>query len=185
MCRVFAHIYYHLGLDDYGGPGGRIWLAWDPTGVGIEILRVENQFIHCKATNKFTHTTCLISVIYGDCDMMLRRALWEGLQRIVEDAEDVPWILLGDFNVVIDSSEVCGRAADTSASMSEFREFVTAAGLVHLPFTGCPYTWNNCSEGSRSLWKRLDRMLVNEAWLGSWPHSTYLSALPRTSDHSP
>ncbi|KAL0295047.1 UNVERIFIED_CONTAM: hypothetical protein Sradi_6854500 [Sesamum radiatum] len=77
-------------FDDYGGPGGRIWLAWDPTGVGIEILRVENQFIHCKATNKFTHTTCLISVIYGDCDMMLRRALWEGLQRIVEDAEDVP-----------------------------------------------------------------------------------------------
>ncbi|KAL0367290.1 UNVERIFIED_CONTAM: hypothetical protein Sradi_3619100 [Sesamum radiatum] len=69
--------------------------------------------------------------------------------------------------------------------MSEFREFVTAAGLVHLPFKGCPYTWHNSSEGSRSLWKRLDRILVNEAWLGAWPHSSYLSALPRTSDHSP
>ncbi|KAL0295158.1 UNVERIFIED_CONTAM: hypothetical protein Sradi_6849500 [Sesamum radiatum] len=117
--------------------------------------------------------------------MILRRALWEGLLSLVEDAEDVPWILLGDYNAVIDNSEVCGRAADTSASMTEFRDFVTAAGLVHLPFKGCPYTWHNSSEGSRSLWKRLDRVLVNEAWLGAWPQSSYLSALPRTSDHSP
>ncbi|KAL0411949.1 UNVERIFIED_CONTAM: hypothetical protein Slati_3784600, partial [Sesamum latifolium] len=28
-------------------------------------------------------------------------------------------------------------------------------------------------------------MLVNEAWLDKWPNSSYLSALPSTSDHSP
>ncbi|KAL0292755.1 UNVERIFIED_CONTAM: hypothetical protein Sradi_6976200 [Sesamum radiatum] len=172
-------------FNDYGGPGGAIWLAWDVVEVDIAILRVESQFIHCRATNKGMHTTCLISVVYGDCDMVLRRALWEGLLSLVDDAEDVPWIVMGDYNAVIDTSEVCGRAADTSASMTEFRDFVTAAELVHLPFKGCPYTWHNCSEGSRSLWKRLDRMLVNEAWLGAWPTSSYLSALPRTSDHSP
>ncbi|KAL0304697.1 UNVERIFIED_CONTAM: hypothetical protein Sangu_3068900 [Sesamum angustifolium] len=60
-----------------------------------------------------------------------------------------------------------------------------ATGLIHLPFTGRPYTWHNCSEGSRSLWKRLDRMLVNRAWLERWSHYSYLSALPSTSDHSP
>ncbi|KAL0283467.1 UNVERIFIED_CONTAM: hypothetical protein Sangu_2888000 [Sesamum angustifolium] len=42
----------------------------------------------------------------------------------------------------------------------------------------------NCSEGPRSLWKRLDRMLVNGAWLDVWPGSSYVSALPSTSDHS-
>ncbi|KAL0293974.1 UNVERIFIED_CONTAM: LINE-1 reverse transcriptase, partial [Sesamum calycinum] len=57
--------------------------------------------------------------------------------------------------------------------------------LYILPFTGCHYTWHNCSEGSRSLWKRLDRMLVNEAWLDKWPNSAYTAALPSTSDHSP
>ncbi|KAL0307638.1 UNVERIFIED_CONTAM: hypothetical protein Scaly_2976400 [Sesamum calycinum] len=41
------------------------------------------------------------------------------------------------------------------------------------------------SEGSRSLWKRLDRMLANVAWLDIWPSSSYISALPSTSDHSP
>ncbi|KAL0286349.1 UNVERIFIED_CONTAM: hypothetical protein Sradi_7151600 [Sesamum radiatum] len=69
--------------------------------------------------------------------------------------------------------------------MAEFREFITEAALVHLPFTECPYTWHNCSEGSRSLWRHLDRVLVNESWLETWPFSSYLSAFTRTSDHSP
>ncbi|KAL0289058.1 UNVERIFIED_CONTAM: hypothetical protein Scaly_2713200 [Sesamum calycinum] len=85
----------------------------------------------------------------------------------------------------MDDSEVCGRAADTSMSMTEFRTCVRDTGLVQLPTTGCPYTWHNCSEGPRSLWKRLDRMLVNPAWLDAWPSSSYLCALPSTSDHSP
>ncbi|KAL0289795.1 UNVERIFIED_CONTAM: hypothetical protein Sradi_7064300 [Sesamum radiatum] len=92
---------------------------------------------------------------------------------------------MGDFNAVIDSSESCGRTAEATSAMAEFREFIYDASLVHLPFTGCPYTWHNCSDGPRSLWRRLDRVLVNESWLVKWPHSSYLSALPSTSDHSP
>ncbi|KAL0295057.1 UNVERIFIED_CONTAM: hypothetical protein Sradi_6855500 [Sesamum radiatum] len=72
-----------------------------------------------------------------------------------------------------------------SQAMIEFRECLMDAALIHLPFTGCPFTWHNCSSGSRSLWRRLDRVLVNDTWLARWPNSAYLSALPQTSDHSP
>ncbi|KAL0293519.1 UNVERIFIED_CONTAM: hypothetical protein Sangu_3236200 [Sesamum angustifolium] len=82
---------------------------------------------------------------------------------------------MGDFNAVLDDSEVNGYAADTSASMAEFLECITEAELTHLPFTGANFTWHNCSDGERSLWKRLDRMLVNEAWLAKWPQSKYIS----------
>ncbi|KAK4384299.1 hypothetical protein Sango_3074900 [Sesamum angolense] len=91
----------------------------------------------------------------------------------------------GDFNAVLDDSEVSGYAADTSASMAEFLECITESELTHLPFTGANFTWHNCSDGERSLWKRLDRMLVNEAWLVKWPQSKYICTHPRTSDHSP
>ncbi|KAL0282723.1 UNVERIFIED_CONTAM: hypothetical protein Sangu_2935000 [Sesamum angustifolium] len=90
-----------------------------------------------------------------------------------------------NFNAVMDDSEVYGRAADTSVSMTEFRTCIWDTGLVQLPFTGCPFTWHNCSEGPRSLWKRLDRMLVNTIWMDAWPGSSYISALSSTSDHSP
>ncbi|KAL0283846.1 UNVERIFIED_CONTAM: hypothetical protein Sradi_7214800 [Sesamum radiatum] len=69
--------------------------------------------------------------------------------------------------------------------MTEFRNCIRDSGLVQLPFTGCPFTWHNCSEGPRSLWKRLDRMLANTNWMDAWPNSSYISALPSTSDHSP
>ncbi|KAL0293926.1 UNVERIFIED_CONTAM: hypothetical protein Sangu_3228200 [Sesamum angustifolium] len=91
-----------------------------------------------------------------------------------------PWLVLGDFNAVMDDSEVFGRAADTSASMTEFRTCIRDSGLVQLPFTGCPFTWHNCSDGPRSLWKRLDRILANTNWMDAWPSSSYISALPST-----
>ncbi|KAK4409409.1 hypothetical protein Sango_0013900 [Sesamum angolense] len=76
---------------------------------------------------------------------MIKVAAWNvrGLngtdhQRAVEHLEDSlaadadePWLVLGDFNAVIDDSEVCGHAADTSASMNEFRQCILDSGLIH------------------------------------------------------
>ncbi|KAK4384400.1 hypothetical protein Sango_3065000 [Sesamum angolense] len=136
----------------------------------------QRKVIHCRTVNKRMHTRCLITVIYGDYDIIPRRELWSALRNLSTGIQNKPWLILGDFNAVMDDSEVCGQAADTSTSMVEFRSCIWDTGLVPLPFTGCPYTWRNCSEGPRSLWKRLDRMLVNGAWLDVWPGSSY--ALP-------
>ncbi|KAL0288915.1 UNVERIFIED_CONTAM: hypothetical protein Sangu_2637700 [Sesamum angustifolium] len=122
-------------------------------------------------------------MLYNPFDA-LTEGTWTAIKNLAENITDEPWLILGDFNAVIDTSEVCGRAADTTASMTEFRNCILETGLIHLPFTGSPFTWHNCSEGPRSLWKRLDRMLVNAEWLNKWPES-YISALPSTSDHSP
>ncbi|KAL0295589.1 UNVERIFIED_CONTAM: hypothetical protein Sangu_3194100 [Sesamum angustifolium] len=65
------------------------------------------------------HTSCLISVLYGDYDIIPRRTLWGALCSLSAGITDEPWLVLGDFNAVVDDSEVCGRAADTSASMLE------------------------------------------------------------------
>ncbi|KAL0302122.1 UNVERIFIED_CONTAM: hypothetical protein Scaly_3043400 [Sesamum calycinum] len=172
-------------FEDYSGPAGRIWLAWDSLEVGIDVLEIGSQFIHSRAVHKRMHTRCLITVLYGDYDIIPRRELWTALRTLSTGIQDEPWLILGDFNAVMDDSEVCGQAADTSASMAEFRSCIRDTGLVTLPFTGCPFTWHNCSEGPRSLWKRLDRMLANGTWLDVWPGSSYVSALPSTSDHSP
>ncbi|KAL0298154.1 UNVERIFIED_CONTAM: hypothetical protein Scaly_3071900 [Sesamum calycinum] len=69
-------------FEDYSGPAGRIWLAW-----------------------------CLISVLYGDYELIPRRELWGGLRTLAVGISDEPWLVLGDFNAVLDDSEVRGRAA--------------------------------------------------------------------------
>ncbi|KAL0294972.1 UNVERIFIED_CONTAM: hypothetical protein Scaly_3112500 [Sesamum calycinum] len=79
-------------------------------------------------------------------------------------AADLPWLVGGDFNAVLDMSET---------------------GLISLPMQGERFSWHNCSTDGRSLWKRLDRMFVNDAWLEQWPNLFYTCLTPRTSDHSP
>ncbi|KAK4384264.1 hypothetical protein Sango_3078300 [Sesamum angolense] len=88
-------------------------------------------------------------------------------------------------NLVVDMSEVCGASADIHMAMNEFRDCILGTGLIHLPVQGELFSWHNCSEGDRSLWKRLDRLLVNDAWLRLWPNSHYQCLNARTSDHSP
>ncbi|KAL2251907.1 UNVERIFIED_CONTAM: hypothetical protein Sindi_2313000 [Sesamum indicum] len=67
----------------------------------------------------------------------------------------------------------------------EFNAGILEAGLIPLPMQGEWFTWHNCSTSMRSLWKRLDRILINDRWLARFSSAYYHSLTPRTSDHSP
>ncbi|KAL0430578.1 UNVERIFIED_CONTAM: hypothetical protein Sradi_0683800 [Sesamum radiatum] len=97
----------------------------------------------------------------------------------------VPWLVGGDFNTVVDTSEVCGQSGDVRGAAEEFQSCLRDTGLITLPMQGEWFTWHNCSRDSKSLWKRLDRVLVNDWWLERWLNSSYMSLNARTSDHSP
>ncbi|KAL0449587.1 UNVERIFIED_CONTAM: hypothetical protein Slati_1515100 [Sesamum latifolium] len=66
--------------------------------------------------------------------------------------------------------------------MSRWRSFRTV--LARLGFLPCQCR-GIYSTGPCSLWKRLDRIFVNDRWLDRWPEASYSSLNPRTSDHSP
>ncbi|KAL0299874.1 UNVERIFIED_CONTAM: hypothetical protein Sangu_3151300 [Sesamum angustifolium] len=172
-------------FTDYAGPGNRIWIAWDDELLDVNVLDLDNQFIHCRITIRCAHLSILATVVYGANDTISRRGLWQKLVLLANSISDEPWIVGGDFNTVLDMSEVCGSSADIHLAMTEFRDCLLDTGLIHLPVQGERFSWHNCSEGDRSLWKRLDRLLVNDAWLSQWPNSHYHCLNARTSDHSP
>ncbi|KAL0288050.1 UNVERIFIED_CONTAM: hypothetical protein Sradi_7109500 [Sesamum radiatum] len=170
---------------DYGGPGNRVWLAWDPNFVDVTVVETGAQFMHCSVFIRSFHSSVFITVVYGVNDVIGRRELWMELTRISTVVTDSPWLVGGDFNTVLDSSEVCGLSGDIRGAADEFRGCLQDTGLIHLPMHGERFTWHNCSRDARSLWKRLDRLLVNDRWLENWPDTTYVSLSARTSDHSP
>ncbi|KAL0439687.1 UNVERIFIED_CONTAM: hypothetical protein Slati_2451700 [Sesamum latifolium] len=165
--------------------GNRIWLTWDDSEINVVILEVHEQCIHSRVCMKCTLDACLITVVYGSNDVANRRGLWGNLVSIMETVDDVSWMVMGDFNTVLDYSEVCGASGDIGTAMEEFRSCVVDMGLLPVPLQGAVFTWHNCSIGPRSLWKSLDRMLANDSWFTHWPDSVCLSSTPRTSDHSP
>ncbi|KAL0282294.1 UNVERIFIED_CONTAM: hypothetical protein Sradi_7265300 [Sesamum radiatum] len=141
--------------------------------------------MHCSVFIRSLHSSVFITVVYGVNDVIGRRELWMDITRISAEVTDSPWLVGGDFNTVLDSSEVCGLSGDIRGAADEFRGCLQDTGLIHLPMHGERFTWHNCSRDARSLWKRLDRLLVNDRWLESWPDTTYVSLSARTSDHSP
>ncbi|KAL0402140.1 UNVERIFIED_CONTAM: hypothetical protein Slati_4243900 [Sesamum latifolium] len=170
---------------DYTGPGNRIWLAWDNDLIDVDVLEFSAQFVHCDVYIRCIHTHILITIVYGVNDVVGQRSLWHDLERISSTVCDVPWLVGGDFNTVLDDNEVCGQSGDIRGAAEEFQGCLRDTGLITLPMQGEWFSWHNCSRDSRSLWKRLDRLLVNDCWLGTWPNTSYVSLNARTSDHSP
>ncbi|KAL0322039.1 UNVERIFIED_CONTAM: Transposon TX1 uncharacterized protein [Sesamum calycinum] len=132
-----------------------------------------------------SHIYVLVTVSYGANDVGSRRELWQALSNISGSINDEPWLVGGDFNAVRDLSEVCGTSGDIRLAMNEFNEYILNTGLIALPMRGERFTWHNCSDDGRSLWKRLDCFLANDKWMEQWPDVFYDCLTPRTSDHSP
>ncbi|KAL0293796.1 UNVERIFIED_CONTAM: hypothetical protein Scaly_3135000 [Sesamum calycinum] len=185
VLRVQTFLPQWSWFTDYDMPGNRIWIAWDDELLDVDVLNLDVQFIHCRINIRCAHLSVLATVVYGANDSVSRRGLWQSLVTLADSISDEPWIVGGDFNTVVDMSEVCGASADIHLAMNEFRDCILGTGLIHLPVQGELFSWHNCSEGERSLWKRLDRLLVNDAWLRLWPNSHYQCLNARTSDHSP
>lgn len=105
-----------------------------------------------------------LSVIYVANDQSSRKELWERIKQLASVVEDDCWLLMGDFNCVLDPNEICGPSIVCVEAIEKFSDCLVQARLLTLLITGLPFTWHNCSLGSRSLWKRLDRVLGNEEW---------------------
>ncbi|KAL2237629.1 UNVERIFIED_CONTAM: hypothetical protein Sindi_0954600 [Sesamum indicum] len=170
---------------DYGLTGNRVWIAWDDNFIDVDVIECGTQFIHCHVNIWALQESIAITVIYGANEVVERRELWGSLETIAMQCIDIPWLVGGDFNAVRDLSEICGASGDIRMAMEEFNICIQNAGLLPLPMQGEWYTWHNCSANPRNLWKRLDRMLINDTWMDRFSTSFYTSLTPRTSDHSP
>ncbi|KAL0295414.1 UNVERIFIED_CONTAM: hypothetical protein Sradi_6837800 [Sesamum radiatum] len=120
---------------DYGGPGNRVWLAWDTDYVDVTVVETGAQFIHCAVFIRSMHLSVLITVVYGVNDVVGRRELWSDLTRLSTVIADTPWLVGGDFNTVLDSSEVCGQSGDISGAAEEFR------ACLHDGAHPCAHEW--------------------------------------------
>ncbi|KAL0006084.1 hypothetical protein SO802_013645 [Lithocarpus litseifolius] len=96
-----------------------------------------------------------------------------------------PWMLVGDFNAFLHTSEKKSIRPPQTSQVNAFREALGSCHLIDLGFKGYPFTWNNKRPGEANTKIRLDRGVANEAWIGKFPLSriVYLSA--HASDHLP
>uniref|UniRef100_A0A803LRC5 Endonuclease/exonuclease/phosphatase domain-containing protein n=1 Tax=Chenopodium quinoa TaxID=63459 RepID=A0A803LRC5_CHEQI len=109
------------------------------------------------------------------------RLLMEGLW----DVSNKPWLVGGDFNLMLHSGKKQGGCDFCLEEASIFRNTVTACHLEDLGFIGHDFRWTNNRGGVENIQERLDRFLANRAWRDLFLGSFVTHLTKRRSDHLP
>lgn len=116
--------------------------------------------------------------VYASPNPLKRWQLWPRLDELRIEG---PWLILGDFNCVLDDAE---RSSNREASIS-FQSWVTKKGLVDLGYEGAAFTWNHGRSSETRRAARLDRALCDDSWRRLYP-AAMVRHLPHAhSDHCP
>ena len=95
------------------------------------------------------------------------------------------WVVIGGFNCLLDESNHWPERVHRSDRFEELSDGLTECGLSDLLYSSSRHTWTNMRIGERRITEKIDQVLVNDAWLISFPDSRVVFDCPDISDHSP
>ncbi|XP_020704255.2 uncharacterized protein LOC110115380 [Dendrobium catenatum] len=178
------HVFSQEGSFDnfaYASPG-RIWLKWNTNTVSFKPLFTSSQLVHgMVSTNSNEHF--YIFVVYASNNLEERRNLWNDILEI-SSSISLPWLILGYFNCCRFSHDKAGRSLLHDNKLLDFQNLIYHIEAHELSSVGHFLTWFN-HRTDNPIHIKLDRMLVNDDWLGSYPNSFFVVDDPYISDHSP
>lgn len=165
-------------------PKGRIWVGWLSSEISVDIIEIAEQLIHLKITSKQNLMVFYCTVVYGLHTVEDRKSLWVQLMNLADELKDVPWIISGDFNVVLSSEDRINWVPVSDHETFDFEIFQNNAECMVMQTKGSYHTWSNKATGIR-VWSKLDWMLHNVKFLDVFPGGECLTLLHGISDHSP
>lgn len=142
------------------------------------------QEIHYMIQVIFQAHKWILSVIYASPHSYNRTTLWKNVRCIFDNYKG-PWLLAGDFNEIIHSSEKIGGWIINLNRSQFLLNCINYCNLLDLGFKDSRYTWTNKQHHGFTILERLDRCLANYVWNVLFPGSL-VTHLPRThSNHFP
>ncbi|QHO53738.1 Endonuclease/exonuclease/phosphatase family protein [Arachis hypogaea] len=163
---------------------GGIWVLWDDPNSNINIIERQEQLVH------FSFDRMGIGKCFFHCNISSpqereRKQMWDSIQNIAHNLAE-PWILMGDFNYIVDQKEKRGGGLCNIHNCRRFRKWIDDCKLLDLGYVGQRFTWKGGVRGDLDrVFKRLDRALGNVQWRTLFP-DVRIEVLPCLhSDHHP
>nr|GFB84757.1 hypothetical protein [Tanacetum cinerariifolium] len=106
--------------------------------IGVRLLTVPLVLVvmHCFVDPVNGDHGFFCSFVYASVNTVDRRCLWKSLNIFKGIVKDMPWTILGDFNVCLDPSErSCGSSKFTT-TMDDFRDCVEEIEVDDIAMTG-------------------------------------------------
>ncbi|KAL6130625.1 hypothetical protein ACLB2K_069004 [Fragaria x ananassa] len=117
--------------------------------------------------------------LYGNPLASERHLTWD-LLRDLYDVSTIPWVVIGDFNEIVQDNEKDGGVPQNLNQMMRFQSALDDTELLDLGFQGAPYTWKG-----GNVRCRLDRAVASPSWLDLFPASFVTHLPPIHGDHVP
>ncbi|GKE06300.1 RNA-directed DNA polymerase, eukaryota, reverse transcriptase zinc-binding domain protein [Tanacetum coccineum] len=159
-------------METWSEEGCRIVVGWDPLVISANLLAQSDQAMHLSVRSLLDNKLLYVSVIYGEITPKSRSRLWRNLRNHVSIAGSEPWILLGDFNVILKSNENSNGLNVRSEGTQDFRECVDYLGVADINMNGLFYTCiQKMKNPELGVLKKLDKIMGNAQFIGPYPDS--------------
>ena len=126
----------------------------------INHLASTKQEIHATVKVNNSNFSWLLFAIYASPRFCERSILWSNLANVATNHE-LPWVMIGDFNEVLMSSEKFGGRPMNIRRAMKFQECLNLCGMMDMGFNGARYTWSNLRGVTELIQERLDRSFYN------------------------
>lgn len=178
---------YEQANNCEGDGKGKIVLLWDSNRVKVKVISKQQQYIHCEVNDIRSGELVNVVAVYAHNKGDDRRYLWEDLIKLASKIIR-SWITIGDFNNVPSVDEKVGGEKGQKVTIGEVHEFqycLEMCELAEMRHEGMKFTWSNKQVGQDRIWSRLDRAVINNAWLLKYPLSLATVMTEGISDHCP
>ena len=182
VLRMFQRTEYtnHFTVPPSGTSGG-LSLSWK-TDTQVDILSSSPNFIDTIIT--LQQKPMFVSFIYGAPRTENRLDFWNKLTEVGLGRDEEAWLVVGDFNDLLDNSEKVGGPLRWEGSFLAFRSFVSQMGLWDLQHSGNSLSWRG-TRYSHFIQSRLDRAMINCKWAELFPSGCCEYLRFEGSDHRP
>ncbi|XP_070034821.1 uncharacterized protein [Nicotiana tomentosiformis] len=173
-----------LGIESaFVNVNGMIW-AFIDEDIDVEVLIDMDQELIPKLFHRVVSKGLIGTLVYAKCDVIERIELWDSLYHLASDMM-VPWIVGGDFNVILFEEENYVGLLVYISEVEDFSHCKDICALYDLGFKGSLYAWWNGRSDDSCIFKRLDRYLANQQFQDLFPTLEVEHLIKFGYDHAP
>ncbi|GJS42106.1 hypothetical protein Tco_0567149 [Tanacetum coccineum] len=169
---VCAILESHVNLSMLSKVRSKVFRSWDWTSNASLCLQ------GCRIILGWNLDVVTVMVL-SQSDQAIHLGIHKNVVR------NMPWILMGDFNMALNMEDIYAGSSRMNLVMCEFKDCVANIEVMDINSSGLHFTWNQKPKGGNGILKKLDQIMGNMEFLDIFPGAYVLFQPYQKSDHSP